>query len=125
MAAGALVVRFVLPAVIVGAGVAKLSGGEQAETTGSVGTPLSDADPDVRQLYGLYATSRILRGALVDGPCLLAMLAYLVERSHLALAIAGVLLFILATEVPTRSGLLRWLDTQASRLEAARARRRT
>lgn len=78
-------------------------------------------DPSVcRGLVALYQTRMIVGAALIEGPTFFLLIAYLSERSPLALILAVVLILGLALHMPTRGRVTRWIEGQMRRMDEGR-----
>jgi hypothetical protein len=75
---------------------------------------------DAGKLAVIFNTSTIVSGALLEAPALFALVVYLAEHSLLSLMLAGLLIVGLATHIPTRSRLIRWIEDQLALLEQER-----
>jgi hypothetical protein len=119
----AVVVRLVLPPFLHQDTLRRLVRDERE--LADLGGPAAGATvvTDVDVLCNRLTIVTIITGALIEGAALLAIVAYLIDRTRLSLAAAGVLLVILAAGIPTRAGARSWLDVQQRRLDAARAAR--
>jgi hypothetical protein len=71
-------------------------------------------------LLGVYQTTTIVGAALNEGPAFLALIAYMIEGSPVALAVAGLLMGALAARFPSRAGVERWLGDQVEAIERER-----
>ena len=105
MALFGIVARVVVPAAIVG----KLRQ-QLAEETGL------SAEAATARLATMYQTRTIVAAALVEGPALIALVAYLMEGKLMALGCAAVMLATLATLFPTANSARSWLEGQTAQL---------
>lgn len=68
-------------------------------------------------LFALLQRKTITCAALIEGPTFFLLVAYIVEHSPLALAAAGIMLFILATPFPTVDRSANWIEGQLQLLK--------
>ncbi len=117
-----LAMSFVVPKLVVDQGRRKIAGeGPDA---------VMKTDPSgPKQLYPagytdklaeLYQTQLIIGAALLEGAAFFAVIAYLLERSPIALLTALVLLGVMFTRFPTGDRVNNWLDQQLSMLQEER-----
>ena len=81
---------------------------------------ISPEQGDVVGLINVYQTKTIISGAIREGIGHLAAIAFMLERSPIALGLAFVLLITVAVLFPTRGRLETWLDDQLGRLSQER-----
>jgi hypothetical protein len=77
-------------------------------------------DTDAGRLAIVYSTKTIVGAALCEGPCLLALVAYLVERQWPALLAAGVLVAALLWHLPTYDRVSNWIEDGLRQVAEAR-----
>jgi hypothetical protein len=75
---------------------------------------------DVAGLINVYQTKTIITGALRQGIGNFAAIAFMIERSPIALGLTFVLLITVAILFPTRDRLESWIDDQLGRLSQER-----
>lgn len=75
---------------------------------------------DVPALIQIQQTKLILGAALTEGPGFFAVIAFMVERNPIALALALLIVFFLALRFPIHARVVHWLDGQLDRLENER-----
>ena len=118
-AASALVLRVVVPNLIVSAGLRRIAPGDRGSPSRS-SDGRENASPDeaelVRTLFGLLQTRTIVAGALLEGSAFFLLVAYLVERSPLALGAALALIIGLALHIPTVGGTAHWVEDQLAQV---------
>ncbi len=117
-----LAMSFVVPKLVVDQGRRKVAlAGPDAVTQSDPSGP--------KQLYpagytgklaALYQTQLIIGAALLEGAAFFAVIAYLLERSPIALLTALVLLGVMFTRFPTGDRVNNWLDQQLSLLQEER-----
>jgi len=71
---------------------------------------LETDDARARALLEAWLTSLIIRGALIEGPALFLVVAFLVERKSVSLAVAALLTVVLVAMMPTRDRVGRWVE---------------
>ncbi|HWE38596.1 MAG TPA: hypothetical protein VG406_18640 [Isosphaeraceae bacterium] len=75
---------------------------------------------DLDRLLAGFRAKTVVAGALLEGPVFFALIAYMIERSPIALAAAAPALLYLMLQFPTRPALEAWLDDQLWRLDQRR-----
>jgi hypothetical protein len=124
--AAAIVARCVVPGVIVRAGRRNIARGA---------FPLSDARGaaqessrtalermgDAGKLLTLFQTKTILGAALFEGVAFFMLIAYMVERCTPILAVAIGLILAIAAHMPTRSGVVHWIEDQLRLVDEERS----
>ena len=127
MSIGVLALSGILSAVVPGMVVSKVVGDLAAEKTAALAGVRDRAsrqaaevktDPTPR-LLALFQTTTIIAAALREGPGFVALAAYMVERSYIALAVGGLSILALAFLIPTAGRLENWLADQTGRIEQA------
>ena len=83
----------------------------------------AQADDGIALLAQLQ-TRTIIGAALLEGPVFLLLVAFLAERSALALVAAGVVLLWLASQFPMHAGAANWIENQLLRVADERSLRR-
>jgi len=107
----ALLARQVVPAVIAAGGRRRITRGKTDNLE----------QPAVRHtLFAVFRTRTIVGAAIIEGVTFFMLIAYLLERSPLALILAVVLILGIASHLPTRSGVTRWIDGQLRLMEEER-----
>jgi hypothetical protein len=85
---------------------------EQAEAAGFSG--------ETAALAGIYQTQFILGAAQLEGAAFFAVIAFMLERDPIALAVVLVMLAALAARFPTTQKISGWLNHQLETLERER-----
>ncbi len=69
----------------------------------------------------VYTTGTVVSAAILEAGVFLNLVVYMLERSPMSLAMAGLLWAALLLKFPTRGGVERWLEQEerASKDEAA------
>ncbi|MBY0395450.1 MAG: hypothetical protein K2X91_03130 [Thermoleophilia bacterium] len=75
-------------------------------------------------LASIYQTRALIGAALIEGAGVFATVAYLIERSPLALGLALGLLVVLMMRIPTAAVVAAWIDEQRETLVVERAESR-
>lgn len=75
---------------------------------------------DAGRLLAVHLTKTIIAVALLEGAAFFAIIAYLITGSMLALVIAVALIVALAFHIPTRSGVVHWIENQLQLIEHER-----
>ena len=117
----AIGLSFVLPKVIVNQARRKIAKGlwrsvPQATPAGQALAALGDEG----QLVMVYQTALIVAVALVEGGAFFALIATMIDKSSLALALAGLCLFFILLRFPTLGRLENWLEVQRKALKEDR-----
>ncbi len=103
-----LLVRMVIPRIVVTTMRRKLA---QAPPEGG---------SEATELLKIYHVRTVICSALIEGPALFTVVAYMTEASLLAVYASILLAVILASHWPTRSGVMDWVDQQQHQLEQER-----
>jgi hypothetical protein len=115
--AAVIAARLVVPTIVVRNGRSSIARGtfsfpwdrdtgSQAE--GEELKQMGDAGP----LFMLYQTKTIIGAALLEGVTFFMTIAYLIERSPIALGLAVALILAVAAHMPTRTGVVHWIEDQ-------------
>jgi hypothetical protein len=110
-----LALSFIIPRVSVARACRQIAGGKwPAARIGSLPCDGKQIDPasDEGKLIGLYQTQLITGAALLEGAAFFAAIAYMLERTPIALGVAGVLLGVLLARFPTGDRIRGWMDRQ-------------
>jgi len=79
--------------------------------------------PEVGDLCGVYQSSRIIAAALIEGPALFCLIAYLIEGQWISLVTAGILWIGLLFLFPSVDGVARWIMDQQEHIQQERSQR--
>jgi hypothetical protein len=115
--AAIVVARAVVPTVIVRTGRRRIAQGTfqlpqpHVMSQGEGREPLEELS-NAGPLFMLYQTKTIIGAALFEGATFFMIVVYLVERQTLALGIAIALILAVAAHMPTRTGVVHWIDDQ-------------
>jgi hypothetical protein len=112
-----IVPRVVAPAIMVSAGRKKILGGireKSAEQESGARASSFDVSENAvgQQLIALLQGKLVISAALIEGPTFFLLVAYMLERSPIALAAAGILMVILALHFPTLDRASNWIEDQ-------------
>jgi hypothetical protein len=80
---------------------------------------------DALPLTSVYQTRLIVGCALLEGAAFFCLVAYLLEQQPMGLIIAGVLLLLLLSQVPTVPRLESWVEGELATIDQLRLMRRT
>ena len=120
----ALVMRMIVPKIIEVAARKRIADGTwQMPTTAQGQTQTSQLVErlgDVGKLLVVLTTRTVVGGAILEGSAFFALVAYMIEKSPLALAAAIVLILGLALHFPTRSRAAHWIEDQLAAVEHLR-----
>lgn len=112
----AVAASFVIPKVVL-----RSMRSTMAADSGTSAYGETASNTEESQLVGGLATATILGCAALEGAALLAVVAYMMERNPLMIAIVAVLVVLLLMRVPTRLGVERWLARQRRLIADLRA----
>ncbi len=121
-----VVIRCVVPTLVVRKGRGAIARGTFSLPQGRQ-TPLQGDREELEQmgdagrLFVLYQTKTIVGAALIEGVTFFMTIAYLTERNTVALAIAVALILAVAAHMPTRAGVIHWIEDQLRLVEQERA----
>ncbi len=118
-----VLMRLVVPGVIVSASRRKIAGGDfdRSGTCGGVASSRPAADTaDAGKLMTVYVLRTIIAGAILEGACLLAIVAHFVDGSIATIVVAGVLAVGILALLPTWTAVEQWLDDQMRLLREER-----
>ena len=117
----AIVMRMVVPKMIESAARKRIADGtwqlpdQQAQLA-----ELVERLGDAGKLLGVLGIRTIVGGAILEGSAFFALIAYLIEKSPLALGAAIVLIIGVALHFPTRSSATHWIEDQLAAIEQLR-----
>lgn len=124
VAAWAVVARLVVPRFIVAAARKRIVREAPPAQGGAVQDAGREADRDrarlVQDLAAVYRTKTIASAAVFEGATFMLTVSYLIERSPVSLGSALALIVVLAAHLPTRSGVVRWMERQLRLVEEER-----
>ena len=119
-----LIARMIVPGIMIRSGRRKIAQGTWQLPQQAASRPASlqflEETGDAGKLLMIYTASTIVSASLLEGSAFFALIAYLMEHSWLSLGLAGLLILGLSTHVPTRSGLVHWIEDQLALLEQER-----
>jgi hypothetical protein len=118
----AMIPRAVAPTIMVSAGRKKILEqlkGKSAQGDAGTRTVRFDEleDEAGRHAIPLLQGKLIVSAALIEGPTFLLLVAYMLERSPIALAAAGFMVLLLAMHFPTFDRAAEWIDGQLRSLK--------
>jgi len=121
MAGVLFVVRCVLPSMMVSAQRPQLAERLPDGPLEPTAEGQRDADSAAfHPLYGLFQTKTILAAALLEGPALLNLVAFMFEGHQISLIITGVLIALLLTLFPTAASVESWVEGEIAAIEQMR-----
>jgi hypothetical protein len=94
----------------------KIAAGTWTPSNPQQATPSTDSG---KLLMG-FQTQTIIAGALLEGGCFMALVAYMIERQTVSLGAAAVLLAGLILHFPTRGRVEAWMDDELRRVNELR-----
>ena len=120
----AIVARMIVPKIIESAARKRIADGTwQAAASGQQQTQVArpaERLGDAGQLLAVLNTRTIVGGAILEGSAFFALVAYLIEKSPLALAAAVVMIIGVVLHFPTRSSATHWIEDQLAAVEQLR-----
>ncbi|MCR4413489.1 MAG: hypothetical protein NUV77_13795 [Thermoguttaceae bacterium] len=124
-AAVMVVLRFVVPGIVVSrrrAAIARgvFQPGQGAQSPSPQFHQFLDRTGDAGLLWLVFLTKTILAGATLEGAALFLLVAYLIEGDLLSLVVAIVLIFGIVAMMPSRPGVLQWIEDQLRHVEQER-----
>lgn len=114
-AAVAVVASFVVPMVLAGSMRKSLPDSSAVSNTAG-----AKGEANIMPLTQVYQTLLIIRCAILEGAAFFCLIAHMIERQTITLAVAGVLLLVLLAQFPFRSRVESWIENE---LEMAELRR--
>jgi hypothetical protein len=116
--------RCIVPVVIVRTGRRNIAQGTFPTTqTPARDEPQPSPSPerDAAMLLTLFQAKTIVGAALIEGVAFFMLIAYMVERFTPILAVAVVLILVIAAHMPTRSGVVHWIEDQLRLVDEERS----
>jgi hypothetical protein len=132
MAVAAVLARLTVPPMIVARARRRIAQGTwqvpQAAQAQSAYSQASQEDAarfleqtgDAGRLFFVLVSKTIVAAAIVEGAAFFALIAYMLGRSPLALALAILMIAAVAAHFPTRSGVMSWIEGQLRLVEQER-----
>jgi len=120
----AIAARCIMPGIVVRAGRRNIARGTYpcAQPENRQGESLSPGPPgDAGGLLTLFQTKTVMGAAIIEGVTFFMLIAYMVERWTPILAVAVVLILVIAAHMPTRSGVIHWIEDQLRLVEEERS----
>jgi len=121
-----MIARAIVPGMVVARGRQQIAAGAWGRMEGSGQQQTAEflefieRTGDAGRLLGLYTSRTIIAAAILEGLAFFAIIAYLLTQSLLALAVAILLVAALAFHIPTRSGVLHWIEDQLQLIDQER-----
>jgi hypothetical protein len=115
-----LPLSLLVPRLVVDASRKQITRGAWTPGRQSGATPGPTPATNVGKLAQVYVTQTIIGAAMNEGPAFFALIAYMLERSPIALGLFVVLLIGVALRFPRRAQVELWIDNQVDRLELDR-----
>src|SRR5262249_22238156 len=113
VAATVIPLSLVVPKLVSDAARKQIAAGTWKPGRGPAAPPPDDGEPsDAAKLAMVYLQKTIIGAAMNEGAAFLAVVAYLLEATPYALALALVLVGGLALRFPRREAVERWVDDQ-------------
>jgi len=117
-ALGAVAMSMVIPGLIASQMRQAVVSGHPPRWQSNVGNAaeIGDAGP----LAAVYQTRMIIRCSLLEGAAFVNLVAYMLERQSLSVGIVVVLLALLAVQLPTRSRVVDWVESELNVIKGLR-----
>lgn len=114
VAVGAGAAWLILPGLIAGRLHRSLAGGRYPTSGLAANVPNAAELGDVAPLAAIYQTRTIISVALLEGAAFMAIVAFMLERQHVAIGIALLFLLLILSHFPTLSRLEAAIDHDAT-----------
>ncbi len=121
--AGAVAARLIVPGVIVAQGRRKIAAGQWSPPQGSAQGDLAalvERTGDAGRLLMVYQMRTIVAAALLEGVAFFAAIVFMLTQSIVGLVVAVALIVALALHIPSRSGVVHWVEEQLELVERER-----
>lgn len=112
VAAVAVAASFIVPMVLGGSMRNSLPDSSTASNTAA-----AKGDANILPLVQVYQTLLIIKCAILEGAAFFCLIAHMIERQTITLAIAGVLLLVLLAQFPLRSRVEAWIESELEMAE--------
>jgi len=112
----AIAARFIVPAAMIAAGRRRIAEKQASNDAARPGKAV-ELNADMEQLYCLNQTRTIVGAAIIEGTTFFLLIAFLMERQPLALAVAAALIAGIFANIPTESRVESWIENQLQRLD--------
>jgi len=86
-------------------------------------SPAHDSRSKLMKLIGGYQTALIIRSAILEGAAFFSLIAYMLEGQTGILLVAGVLLLLILSGLPTRSRVEKFIDREQRVIDELREMR--
>jgi hypothetical protein len=114
----------VVPRIITSGNRQAIVHGKLAPRAGlSQNLPMTDERMQIRPIIAMYQTSLIVGCAILEGAAFFNLVAYMLEQQPMNLVVAGVLLLLLLTQIPTVSRLASWVESELTTIDQLRLMR--
>jgi hypothetical protein len=120
---GDMIARLIVPGALVAQGRRMIAAGQWSLPEGAGdgdATAFIEETGDAGRLLGLYQTRTIIASALLEGVAFFGIIVYLIAQSMIGLVVAVAMILGLAFHVPTRSGVVHWIEDQLELIEKER-----
>jgi hypothetical protein len=111
----------VVPALIAGQMRQKIADGNAAQLTLNLRNAAEIGD--VGPLTVAYQVRLIVAAALLEGVAFFNLIAYMIERQSLSLIVAGLLLLMILSHIPTVGRLQEWVERELNTIDQLRQMR--
>lgn len=120
---GDMIARLIVPRILVAQGRRKIAAGQWSLPEGVGQAEIAsflERTGDAGRLLCVYQVRTIIASALLEGVAFFAIIVYLLTQSMVGLVVAIALILGLAFHIPTRSGVVHWIEDQLELIERDR-----
>jgi hypothetical protein len=111
----------VAPRIITGSIRQAIVHGKSTPQAGlSQNLPMTEERLQIRPIIAMYQTSLIAGGAILEGAAFFNLVAYMIEQQPMNLVVAGVLLLLLLSQIPTASRVESWIESELTTIDQLR-----
>jgi len=122
-----MMARVIVPRILVGQGRRRIAAGQWSLPQAAAGqakiVSFLERAGDAGQLLFVYQAKTIVAAALLEGLAFFGIIVYLITRSPLGIVVAIAMILGLALHVPTRSGVVHWIEDQLELIDQDRQSR--
>jgi hypothetical protein len=121
---GDMIARMIVPGLTVARERRKIVAGEWAPPEGpgqNETTAFLEQTGDAGRLMCVYQMKTIIASALLEGVCFFAIIVFMRTQSMIGLAIAIIMIVGLVFHIPSRSGVIHWIEDQLVLIEQERS----
>ncbi len=121
MTVSVVVARLIVPALMTSSARQSIANGTwQPQATGAVTKEFFERTGDAGKLCVVYTTRTIVAVALLEGAAFMAIIAYMMEGSTVALGLSIALIAAILLHFPTAPRVVAWIERQLRRITEER-----